>query len=189
MGNPTSAAAWGRYCMILHAHAYIDEAVTCYRHSHELDPRTFRWVYLEAICRDYRGDSPEEVLQVFEKAIALKAGSPTAHFRYADVLFKQGKLEEARVAYSRAIELKPGFALAHRNLGQVLLSLKADGAREQLEQAYRLAPEDSNLLRTLARVYMLHGETDRASEFADRALKGRKTTVRDIEMAAVNRRL
>jgi len=38
----------------------------------------------------------------------------------------QGKFEEAIAAYQRAIQIKPGFALAHRNLSGLVAKDQTD---------------------------------------------------------------
>ena len=78
----------------------------------------------------------------------------------AFVLTNQNRLFEAEVAYRRALDLRPDYALAHHNLGSLLIQLdRAEEAWSALEQARTLGTPDFELLfsrgRTLALLYRL----------------------------------
>ena len=62
--------------------------------------------------------------------------TPTAHSNLGIVLQAHGRLDEAIVAYRRAIALDPGHANAHSNLGVLL---RATGKPVEAEAAYRTA--------------------------------------------------
>ena len=55
-------------------------------------------------------------------------------------------LLKARAAYTRAIDIKPGHALAYRNLGSLYMKIGLDDdARLYMERAYELDPRDEEL--------------------------------------------
>ena len=193
--EPNSAKAWGKFGAVCEAHGLYDYAVTCYRRAHALAPNDFRWVYLLAILQDFWGAGVDEIVSLFELAISLDPTYPAVYYRFGDALVRQGKLPEACDAYRKALELRPDLALAHRSLGQVLLSLgNPVAAMKHLEQAAKLQPDDRNVISTLARGYMLLGDRERAEEAAETSRLLRDTLdlpdpVRDeVKALAVNQK-
>lgn len=167
---PDAAEAWGGFGEALDAHKLYDAAAVAYGRAHELAPAEFRWAYLLAVVEDFRGRGTDEIVGLFESAIATNAGYPPLFLRYGDALVRQGELDRARAAYERAIELDPDFAMAHRGLGQVLLaSDEAAAARAALEAAARIEPEDGVVFASLAQAYTRLGETDRAADARTKA--------------------
>jgi tetratricopeptide (TPR) repeat protein len=97
----------------------------------------------------------------------------------------RGKYKQAIAAYSRAIQMKPGSAVFHRNLGAAWFSRgDLDKALEAWGEAFRLDPAslDADAVKvpgagaSLAQQYYLYakllaarGELDRALEFLARA--------------------
>ena len=170
LGRPSDAEAWGKFGAVLDAHHLFDEAAVCYRRAHELSPNTFQWVYLLAVMRDYTGGNQEEVVSSFAEATKINSVYPPVFYRYGEALVRQGMLAEARDAYRAATELDPDFAMAHRGLGQVLLSLRQpETGVSHLERAAALEPDDSIVHTALARGYQLLGDRRRARQAAERS--------------------
>ena len=71
--EPTSAGAWGRLGAAYQAHRFHDAAAVCYRRAHELAPEDFRWLYFRAIARQGAGAEPDEIVELFGSAAALRA--------------------------------------------------------------------------------------------------------------------
>jgi Flp pilus assembly protein TadD len=68
----------------------------------------------------------------------------------------QGLLEEAAHCYQRVVEWAPTNYLAHFSLGKIELQRRRfEKAREHLEKARALAPEQVDVLRSLAITYQL----------------------------------
>ncbi len=72
-----------------------------------------------------------ECAEKFHWLIARYPENPRLFNNLGNVYFKQGRLEEARDQYRRALELNPGYAIATANLA--VLSLKRGRTDEALE--------------------------------------------------------
>ncbi|PYP69137.1 MAG: hypothetical protein DMD36_11130 [Gemmatimonadetes bacterium] len=59
---------------------------------------------------------PAEAEAQYEQALALDDRFAAVHNNLGNVLVMQGKLEEGKRHYRRALELNPGYADARRNL-------------------------------------------------------------------------
>jgi cytochrome c-type biogenesis protein CcmH/NrfG len=67
--------------------------------------------------------------------------------------------------YQRALELDPNNSTAHRRLGQIALSLgEYDGARQHLQMAYAIAPEQRVTRQLLGELYAVTGDVTHAVE-------------------------
>src|SRR5881394_3025663 len=124
------------------------------------------------------GQQHEEAIAEFEEAIGLDPNSFEAHYFYARACVTQGKLERAAALFERAAENKPDDFQAlcllipmYRSLGR-----HRDGesaARRGIERAEReltLRPENSRPAYLGAAALITLGDTDRAREWAARAL-------------------
>jgi tetratricopeptide (TPR) repeat protein len=78
---------------------------------------------------------------LFEQALLVAPDDPETRIDYAQMLFQQEKLPEARATAEKVLGSAPDNARAHSLLGQVLFAQKDyKGAREHLEQAVVAAP-------------------------------------------------
>jgi Flp pilus assembly protein TadD len=59
---------------------------------------------------------PAEAVRHFAATVRRKAASAPAHFNYGTALAPAGRVDEA-VRACRALEIHPGYAVAHNNLG------------------------------------------------------------------------
>jgi hypothetical protein len=73
---------------------------------------------------------------LYEQALRVTAGNWQAHNNLGVVLQGQGRMDEAREHYLRAIGISPYYADAHNNLGTVFY---AEGRKEEAESCYRAA--------------------------------------------------
>ncbi len=176
-----SAEAWGVYGQVCDAHFLLDEAGACYRRVMELSPDEFRWRYLYAYLRQRQSADDSEVIAEYQKAAALDSNYPALMFRLGSMLSRAGRLTEAKEAYLKAIELDGQFALAHRAVGQVCLSLgDPSAALRHLKRAADLMPEDGATYTALTQAYRRMGQMDRAAEALEKSRGlGRKHTIPD----------
>ena len=71
---------------------------------------------------------------------------------------RQGKLEEAEDSYREALRLKPDYAEAHNNLGNVLWDQgKLEEAEASYREALRLKPDYAEAHTNLGFYWLLHG--------------------------------
>ena len=68
-------------------------------------------------------DSPDTVLEYFDRALAIDPGYVTALNEKANFLDQIGKLDEALTCYDRALVIDPGSAEAWFNKGLTLKKL------------------------------------------------------------------
>jgi adenylate cyclase len=124
------------------------------------------------------GQRYEEATAEFEKAIALDPNSFEAHYFYGRACVTQGKLERAATLFERAAENKPDdyqslclLIQIYRSLGRERDSKNA--AQRGIERAkteLTLHPENARPAYFGAAALVTLGDTDRAREWASRAL-------------------
>ena len=168
--EPQSAEAWGELAALYDAHLLTDLAVQCYRNAVERAPEEFEWAYLLAIARELQGAEPDEVIELFDRAVALRPSYAPTLVRLGDALWRRGRYDEARAELKRAVEIEPRIAAAHRRLGQVALTQgDAQEAAKHMARAITLEPRDLAAYSGLAQALMRLGQGARASAIRDRA--------------------
>lgn len=170
LADPGSAAAWGRFGMVAHAHELFDEAATAYRRAQALDPADVRWPYFLGDVLSVQGEELDAAEAGFRRALELRPGYAPAHWRLGAVRITQGKPEEAARALERALELAPELQPARLALAQVRLSQgELERAESLLREVLRAEPKHAQALSTLAQVAMRQGRGDEARRIAERA--------------------
>jgi tetratricopeptide (TPR) repeat protein len=99
-----------------------EEAVAFLRQAQQRHPDDF-WINHDLAYILLQGVSPpraEEALGYFRAALALRPGSPGAHFNLGNALLARRDLPAAAACYGRALELYSEHVSAHYNLGSVL---------------------------------------------------------------------
>lgn len=106
---------------------------------------------------DWRGAEEQ-----FQKGIALNSNDPNLHHWRSLNLMAMGRLEEARAAMQRALELDPLLLIANVNLGRIdYYAGRYDQAIEQFQRANEL---DANFARAHLRLGMAYVQTGKYSE-------------------------
>ena len=83
-----------------------------------------------------------------------------------------GRRDEAVEQFRRAIEQRPGFALAHNNLGNVLReSGRSDEALTQFRRAIELDPADALARTNLGQLLMERGQAEEALPHCEEAVR------------------
>ncbi|MFH1136244.1 MAG: M48 family metalloprotease [Pseudomonadota bacterium] len=112
---------------------------------------------------------------VFQAEIKRRPGNVEAYRGLGDVLFQDGRLDEAIAAYESAALLGPNDPETLNNLAWTLITRPGSSRRDQerglsLAQAAAGLKDASHILDTLAEAWFVNGRPDLAVEFIDRAL-------------------
>lgn len=123
----------------------LESALLAVRH----DPGNSAYLKNAAVVYRKIGDSllaerkPAEALERFRRAIEHDPANAVYHHHAGVAAFHAGRHQESKASLEKALELRPDWAAAHKNLGLVLYenpSERADGIRH-LKRALALDPE------------------------------------------------
>ncbi len=120
-----------------------------------------------------RGDE-QQALSHYQAAIEMDPGSvgPAAYNEIGFVHLRARRLEEAREAYRKAIEIDAFDGDAHSGLADILIEEgKLDEAGRELVVALRFDPNQPHALATLASLMIERGELVAAIQLCERALE------------------
>ena len=106
-------------------------------------------------------DDPErtfaDAFEFGERAVALDARYPNAHFALALICMWTGRTERAAAEFEDAIKLNPSFAAAHAVLGLVFTFLgKPEIGVESIQKGIQLSPRDPRLFIWLSGLSAAH---------------------------------
>jgi len=117
--------------------------------------------YARAIAL-YRTNQLPRALALADSLIREEPENPFFHELKAQMLFENGKIEEAAALYGKAAELQPDSALLRLAYGHALLESKNPGALDKaiqnLTEANRISPHDPETWRLLASAWGRKGE-------------------------------
>lgn len=117
------------------------------------------------------------------------ADMPSSQVQLGIFLTSRGDLPGAEAAYRRAIEMNPQLLPARLNLADVLRSAQREKeAREQLQQALDIAPENGDTLHALGLLETRAGNPEKALDYLGRAatLEQRGTRHRYVYAVALH---
>jgi tetratricopeptide (TPR) repeat protein len=105
----------------------------------------------------------------FAETARIKPASAPAQYNLGTALLVQGKRDEARRAFQRAVVIDPSYANGHRSLGTVLYQ---DGKLEDALRSYRraieLAPNDVSAHHNLGVLLQVQGKlADAVAEYRE----------------------
>ena len=164
---------WGKYGMVLQAHALGDDARRAYERATALAPYDFRWAYLRAEVlreQEFEGIDLGTVEDAYAAARELDPDYAPLHARLGEVRSQRGDYEGACDAYRRALELDDSQIPARCGLARALLTLgETEAALEEIRTAEAMRPDDWEVQMLLARAWGKAGERERAREAANRA--------------------
>jgi tetratricopeptide (TPR) repeat protein len=164
-GQPYSAQAWGALAVAYDVHEMQPEAIVCYERAERLDPRDWRWPYFLALCTRI-GDQEASLAQLRDAA-ELKPDYAPLWFYVGNGELKRERLDEADVAFAKAVALDPKLIAAHLGRAQVELARKdAPAALKHLERAVDLRPKTNEAKWLLAQTYRLLGDDAKAKKYA-----------------------
>jgi tetratricopeptide (TPR) repeat protein len=137
------------------------EAVTSFEKAISLDQNDVESRYnLGLILSETRTDaeSLQAALEHFKKCVSVQPRFAEAHFSLGNVLYRQGKLDDAILSFRKAIEMDPSHARACNNLASLL---GTKGEKEEPIRLYQRAIQiDGNYLeayRNLAEALLRNG--------------------------------
>ena len=94
------------------------------------------------------------------------------HNNLGNVLYNQGRTEEAKEHYLHALRINPDSEKAHYNLGNVLSNQgRTEEAKEHYLQALRINPESEKTHLNLGNILYNQGRTEEANEHYLQALR------------------
>lgn len=143
-----------------------------------------------------RLSEPVSAMTHFERALELEPGSARAHFLLADLLAETGWFEEAQRHFEESDRLDPNQPETLDSLAQIL-ARNSNAAPRDLDRAIRLALRATELsdfknpahLETVAIVYAGAGESAKAIEYSERAVRAANDAKAFELSAQIQRRL
>jgi tetratricopeptide (TPR) repeat protein len=121
-----------------------------------------------------RGDLNSAV-RLYTAAIAADGSLFQAYYQRAIALLGLGREAEARADLTKVTELEPGFARAHRGLGQILLDRgQLDDAKRELARAIELDPKLTGVRIYLASALLRSNEPQKAIDHLRLAIEQRE---------------
>jgi tetratricopeptide (TPR) repeat protein len=169
-----SARSWGRYGMVLQAHALYSEADACFREAARLDDRDPHWPYylgLNALLRD-----PSKALDFLRRARELNPPSADARtavtLRLAEALVQSGELDEAERLFREEVAAHPSDPRVNYDLALVELARGNPRAAERHLQISVASPvTHKKSAACLATAYRQLGREDAAVRYDREASK------------------
>ena len=106
---------------------------------------------------------------LFGHALEVTKDNQIVRRAYGDALGRKGQVDEAIGQYEEVIRLKPGYTLAHNNLGIAFwMKGQVDEAIRQFQEALRLKPDYGEVHYNLGLAFVKKGQMDEAiSQFQE----------------------
>lgn len=116
-------------------------------------------------------NQPLHARELYEKIIMQGNVSPDLYYEFAHICVKTGDLDKAEQILKKVISLNMDFAPAHKDLGVIYLNKRLfDYAKDEFEQAYKLAPDDFFILFEYANFLHATADFKKADKFYKKAL-------------------
>ena len=175
--KPAFTEALYGLAVVRHGQHNLDEAIELYGRALGGDPSNASGHYNLGRAFAERGQL-DRAIQSYHRAIELAPEDADSHQSLARALVKQNNVAEAIYRYRRTLEIEPDRVGALLDLAWIIatapnveLRVPAEGVR-LAERAVRLTKGvNATALDTLAAAYAAAGQTDRAIETAESALK------------------
>ena len=139
----------------------LEEAESGYRAVLADEPGNTDAMFMLGVARRLRGDAVEAE-QLFERVAQAHPKEGDVQLHLASVRYVNGKIEEARLGYARALELNPNLIGAHVGLGQLARDRGVDDEREHQRRHQRAGQQrvdhGAAVAQVLAHFLPEHGE-------------------------------
>ena len=174
-GRPQDAAASGRLGMLLNLYDRPEEASVCYERAHQLDARSFQWLYYLGSLLAKQGKH-SEAARTLRAALRLNPDYLPARLKLAETLFNAGELDASHGVYSEIVQQSPDAAEAYFGLGRIAV-VRGDptAARKSFHRACELFPAYGAAHYALAQVDRKLGNSEEAQQ--ELALHAQNKTV------------
>ena len=107
----------------------------------------------------------------YEQAIRLQPDNPQFYCQLGACEWRLGRAQAGKY-FEKAVQLSPGFAMAHAALAAWYLQYRfVEAADHASRRALELAPEDNSVLQTRASVLEAMGELETAWQLVERLVK------------------
>jgi len=143
----------------------LDEAARAQGHS--LPPAVIA-AYARSLAATKQWNAATTKMQA---AIAADRQNAELHDEFGTLYVQHRDWTEAQREFVEAIRLKPTFALAHLHLGIALRELDQRAELGELQEAYRLAPQNPLIAVELAKTLAIEGKDDEAIPILQHALE------------------
>jgi tetratricopeptide (TPR) repeat protein len=162
--HPRDAEASGRLGMLLDLYHRPDEASICYQAAHELDPKSFKWLYYLGSLQAKQGKHLEAA-QTLRAVLRLRPDYLPARLKLGDSLFAAGELDQSNETYSAIIKQWPEAAEAYYGLGRISAARgNQTEARELFRKACDLFPPYGAAHYALAQVDRKLGRSEESDQ-------------------------
>jgi tetratricopeptide (TPR) repeat protein len=155
--DPASATVWYQLGRTKYNEKLFQEAVDAFKRCLVLEPGNAKAG--DFLGRSYEGlGMTSAALAEYHAAVSNGTNEPGPWLDLGTLLAETGRVEEAIPNLSRAVELDPQSADAHRELGKAyLLSNRPELAQLEVETAATLAADNAPVHFLLAQVYRKRG--------------------------------
>lgn len=168
--NPEFALALSNLGDLLGRMGDVEGAVETFKKALEQDPDNPELQYNLAVQLTELGEVKEAI--GWYKAVLKQAPDDVRTLNNLGLLLAgQGKTEEAARLFRKALKVAPSYTLARANLGNLLIEGGAfDSGIAVYKAGIELNPEDADLLNGIGYQYALHGDSEEAKLWYERAL-------------------
>ena len=161
--NPLNAAANLKLGKILHTYKLLPWAIVCYERARQLAPDDYTTAYYLGIASAQAGADAAAIVNL-RATLQLQQEYAPARLRLAELLFKTGRLDEARALFEALLENDANSPWAHHELAQVLSAQgEQPAAIEHNLRAVELFDTFGPAHYALALAYRDRGETELAA--------------------------
>ena len=164
-GHRDSPERMAQHALILaKIHAFMDHPRDTYRAYPETDV-SFPGRYARAIAW-YRDGQTDRALTAVDALLAEQGDNPYLWELKGQILFEEGRPDEALEAHQRSVELKPDAPLLRINLAHALIETrdmaKLEEAVDQLKRATAMEKDNTLAWRLLGQAYASQGKEGEA---------------------------
>ncbi len=165
------------YGALFFQRGYLDQAGASFQQALREDPSSAEALYGIGSVYLNQGKNAD-ARESFERAVQLPANYhdtlPDAWNNLGVIATREGRVGDSVPCFLEALRLNPHHLLSLDNLGNAYRSLKRwDDARNVLQRALEIAPQDPEANYSLGMVFAQSGDNAKAYDYLQRALQAR----------------